>query len=135
MPNQVYAKLIAVQFLRDGEAFGAGPTSAEGFGEEEVSQRSTPTPCSDPQNSHQPTPCFCRGFFLKEMGHVQGSDRLHRIADSWITSLTAADESLSKMLFEECGPTQEKSVGWCRHAVKKRRADRVWWVSNGSLAT
>ncbi|WP_315127320.1 ssDNA-binding protein [Comamonas antarctica] len=38
LPNQVYAKLEAVQFLRDGEAFGAGPTSAEGFGDEEVSQ-------------------------------------------------------------------------------------------------
>lgn len=38
IPNQVYAKLEAVQFLRDGEAFGAGPTSAEGFGDEEVSQ-------------------------------------------------------------------------------------------------
>ncbi|WP_313330713.1 ssDNA-binding protein [Comamonas sp.] len=37
IPNQVYAKLEAVQFLRDGEAFGAGPTSAEGFGDEEVS--------------------------------------------------------------------------------------------------
>lgn len=36
IPNQVYAKLEAVQFLRDGEAFGAGPTSAEGFGDEEV---------------------------------------------------------------------------------------------------
>ena len=38
LPNQVFAKLEAVQFLRDGEAFGAGPTSAEGFGDEEVSQ-------------------------------------------------------------------------------------------------
>ncbi|MDC2859088.1 MULTISPECIES: ssDNA-binding protein [Delftia] len=38
IPNQVYAKLEAVQFVRDGEPFGAGPTSAEGFGEEEVSQ-------------------------------------------------------------------------------------------------
>lgn len=37
LPNQVYAKLLAVQFAADGEAFGAGPTSAEGFGEEEVS--------------------------------------------------------------------------------------------------
>lgn len=37
IPNQVYAKLEAVQFLRDGEAFGADPTSAEGFGDEEVS--------------------------------------------------------------------------------------------------
>lgn len=36
IPNQVYAKLEAVQFLRDGQAFGAGPTSAEGFGDEEV---------------------------------------------------------------------------------------------------
>ena len=38
IPNQVYAKLEAVQFLRDGEAFGAGPTSAEGFGDEDVAQ-------------------------------------------------------------------------------------------------
>lgn len=36
IPNQVYAKLEAVQFVREGTAFGAGPTSAEGFGEEEV---------------------------------------------------------------------------------------------------
>ena len=38
LPNQVYAKLEAVQFLRDGEAFGAGPTSAEGFGDEAVDE-------------------------------------------------------------------------------------------------
>lgn len=38
VPNQVFARLEAVQFVKDGEAFGAGPTSAEGFGEEEVSQ-------------------------------------------------------------------------------------------------
>lgn len=36
MPNQVYAKLIAIQFVKDGEAFGSGPTSAEGFDDEEV---------------------------------------------------------------------------------------------------
>lgn len=36
IPNQVFAKIEAVQFAADGEAFGAGPTSAEGFGEEEV---------------------------------------------------------------------------------------------------
>ena len=30
------AKFEAIQFLRDGEAFGAGPTSAEGFDDEEV---------------------------------------------------------------------------------------------------
>lgn len=38
VPNQVYAKLEAVQFVGDGEAFGAGPTSAEGFGEEAVDE-------------------------------------------------------------------------------------------------
>ncbi len=36
IPNQVFAKLIAIQFVKDGDAFGSGPTSAEGFGEEEV---------------------------------------------------------------------------------------------------
>lgn len=36
MPNQVYAKLIAIQFVRDGEAFGNAPTSAEGFDDEAV---------------------------------------------------------------------------------------------------
>lgn len=38
IPNQVYAKLEAIQFVRDGEPFGAGPTSAEGFGEEDVDE-------------------------------------------------------------------------------------------------
>lgn len=38
LPNQVYAKIEAVQWCDDGEAFGAGPTSAEGFGEEEVAE-------------------------------------------------------------------------------------------------
>lgn len=38
IPNQVFAKIEAVQFAADGEAFGAGPTSAEGFGEEEVEE-------------------------------------------------------------------------------------------------
>ena len=38
IPNQVYAKIEAIQFVDDGEAFGAGPTSAEGFGEEEVNE-------------------------------------------------------------------------------------------------
>lgn len=38
IPNQVYAKLEAIQFVRDGEPFGAGPTSAEGFGEEAVDE-------------------------------------------------------------------------------------------------
>lgn len=40
IPNQVYAKIEAIQFAADGEAFGAGPTSAEGFGEEEVTETS-----------------------------------------------------------------------------------------------
>ena len=40
IPNQVYAKLEAVQFLKDGEAFGSGPTSAEGFDDEEVEGKS-----------------------------------------------------------------------------------------------
>lgn len=34
VPNQVYAKLEAIQFVRDGQAFGSGPTSAEGFEDE-----------------------------------------------------------------------------------------------------
>lgn len=38
IPNQVFAKLEAVQYVRKGEPFGPGPTSAEGFGEEEVEQ-------------------------------------------------------------------------------------------------
>lgn len=36
IPNQVFARIEAIQFVRDGEAFGAGPTSAEGFDDEEV---------------------------------------------------------------------------------------------------
>lgn len=31
IPNQIYATLEAVQFVRDGEAFGAGPGTPEGF--------------------------------------------------------------------------------------------------------
>lgn len=42
IPNQVYAKLEAVQFLRNGEAFGAGPTSAEGFDDEDVEKAEDP---------------------------------------------------------------------------------------------
>lgn len=38
IPNQVFARIEAIQFVRDGEAFGAGPTSAEGFGDEEVAE-------------------------------------------------------------------------------------------------
>ncbi len=41
IPNQVYAKVEAVQFVKDGIAFGAGPTSAEGFGEEAVAETAT----------------------------------------------------------------------------------------------
>lgn len=31
IPNQVYATLLTVQFVSDGEAFGAAPATAEGF--------------------------------------------------------------------------------------------------------
>lgn len=31
IPNQIYASLMAVQFVRDGEAFGAAPGTPEGF--------------------------------------------------------------------------------------------------------
>lgn len=47
IPNQVYAKLEAVQFVADGEAFGAGPTSAEGFGDEEVATSAAGSDDSD----------------------------------------------------------------------------------------
>ena len=36
IPNQVFARIIAIQFVKDGEAFGSGPTNAEGFDDEEV---------------------------------------------------------------------------------------------------
>lgn len=36
VPNQVFARLIAIQFARDGESFGPGKASAEGFDDEEV---------------------------------------------------------------------------------------------------
>lgn len=36
VPNQVYAKLIAVQFAGDGTPFGPGATSAEGFDDEDM---------------------------------------------------------------------------------------------------
>lgn len=35
IPNQVYATLLTVQFVGDGEAFGAAPGTAEGFDEVE----------------------------------------------------------------------------------------------------
>lgn len=34
IPNQIYATLEAVQFVRDGESFGAGPGNPEGFEDE-----------------------------------------------------------------------------------------------------
>ncbi|QIL82598.1 recombination-associated protein RdgC [Diaphorobacter sp. HDW4A] len=37
---------------------------------------------------------------------------VYRIAESWQTELTQLEEALAKSLFEECGATQEKSVGW-----------------------
>ena len=46
LPNQIYAKLEAIQFVADGDAFGAGPTNADGFEEEEV-ETSRATPADD----------------------------------------------------------------------------------------
>jgi hypothetical protein len=34
IPNQIYASLLAVQFVRDGAAFGAAPGTPEGFDDE-----------------------------------------------------------------------------------------------------
>ena len=36
IPNQIYATLLAVQFVRDGEAFGAAPGTPEGFDDVEA---------------------------------------------------------------------------------------------------
>jgi hypothetical protein len=48
MPNQIFAKLIAVLFRRDDEAFGGGGTnSAEGFDEVEVEGASSGGGASD----------------------------------------------------------------------------------------
>lgn len=47
IPNQVFARIIAVQFVSDGEAFGAGPTSAEGFDDEEVTASGNSDPFED----------------------------------------------------------------------------------------
>lgn len=35
IPNQIYASLLTVQFVSDGDAFGAAPGTAEGFDEVE----------------------------------------------------------------------------------------------------
>lgn len=34
IPNQIYASLLAIQFVADGEAFGAAPGTPEGFDDE-----------------------------------------------------------------------------------------------------
>jgi hypothetical protein len=36
IPNQIYASLLAVQFVRDGDAFGAAPGTPEGFDDVEM---------------------------------------------------------------------------------------------------
>ena len=41
LPNQVYAKFEALQFVKDGTAFGNGPASAEGFGDEDIGVQKT----------------------------------------------------------------------------------------------
>lgn len=47
IPNQVYAKFEALQFVRNGDAFGNGPTSAEGFDDEEVETEGAGSPADD----------------------------------------------------------------------------------------
>ena len=37
---------------------------------------------------------------------------IYRIAKSWQSDLQALEDALQKTVFEECGPTQERSVGW-----------------------
>ena len=37
---------------------------------------------------------------------------VYRISEAWQPDLAQLDEVLAKQLFEECGATQEKSVGW-----------------------
>ena len=37
---------------------------------------------------------------------------VYRISEAWQPDLAQLDEALAKQLFEECGATQEKSVGW-----------------------
>lgn len=48
VPNQVYAKIEAVQFVRDGDPFGSGPSSAEGFEDEEAPALATAGGADDP---------------------------------------------------------------------------------------
>ena len=40
IPNQIYATLLTVQFVSDGEAFGAAPGTAEGFDDVEGAESS-----------------------------------------------------------------------------------------------
>ena len=37
---------------------------------------------------------------------------VYRIAESWQSSAAQIEDALAKFRFTECGPTQEKSVGW-----------------------
>ena len=41
IPNQIYASLLAVQFVRDGDAFGAAPGTPEGFDDVEGAAEAT----------------------------------------------------------------------------------------------
>lgn len=50
VPNQVYARLLAVQFLEDGDAFGPGQTSAEGFDDEDVGAVAVTAAGNDPDD-------------------------------------------------------------------------------------
>lgn len=37
---------------------------------------------------------------------------IYRIASGWLADLQVAEDALAKTPFAECGPTQEKSIGW-----------------------
>ena len=37
---------------------------------------------------------------------------IYRISENWKPDWTQLDQALGKQQFSECGPTQEKSVGW-----------------------
>ncbi|GAO68659.1 recombination-associated protein RdgC [Comamonas sp. E6] len=37
---------------------------------------------------------------------------IYRIAESWQSDLQALEDALQKTVFEECGATQERSIGW-----------------------
>lgn len=56
---------------------------------------------------------------------------IYRIAELWVMELAKVEEALSKTTFTECGPTQEKSVGWVpprgeEHGALVESVDGQW---------